>query len=82
MSWFLLGSLVYSLVGTILVVRFMRGMVVKASISEWLAIILLWPLAIRFFAHLSMVQCMIRDLERLPGTMDKDAQKPLNRETP
>lgn len=82
MSWFLLGFLFYSLVGTILVVRSMRGMVVKASISEWLAIILFWPMALRFFAHLSMVQCMLRDMERLPVTLDKDAQKSLNRDSP
>jgi hypothetical protein len=71
MSWFLLGILVYCFTGTVLVVRNMRGMVVKASLSEWLAIILLWPFALRFFAHLAMVQSMVKTFETLAQDQDK-----------
>lgn len=46
-------------------------MVVQASISEWLAIILFWPLALRFFAHLAMVQSMVKTFEKLAQDQNK-----------
>lgn len=71
MNWFLLGILIYILTGTILIMLSMRGMKVTASVSEWLAILFFWPLMLQLFAHLAMVQSMIRSFETAAKKLDE-----------
>ena len=63
MNWILFALLIYILIGSILVVRTMRGLDVQASPGEWMVILFLWPLSLRFFAQLAMMQAMIQNLE-------------------
>ena len=37
---------------------------VQANLGEWIVLILLWPLSLRFYAQLAMVQSMIQNLEQ------------------
>jgi len=63
MTWILLALLVYALYGAFLVARTMRGMQVSAGVDEWIVLILLWPLMVRLFVQLAMLQTRIRQLE-------------------
>jgi hypothetical protein len=63
MNWFLLGVLFYIFTGAILITLSMRGMKVTASVREWLTILLLWPLMLQLFAHLAIIQSMVRNFE-------------------
>jgi hypothetical protein len=72
MDWLLLGILIYTLAGAIIAVLSMRGMIVKASIGEWLTILFLWPLMLHFFAHLAMMQSMIRNIGKLSENLDEN----------
>jgi hypothetical protein len=63
MTWILLALLVYVLFGAFLVARSMRGMHVSAGMDEWIALIFLWPLMLRFFVHLAVLQARIQELE-------------------
>lgn len=71
MGWFLLGILMYTLIGATLVMHTLKGMKVEASVYEWLIIILFWPLMLKYFMHWSMVQAMTRHIETLPETLDE-----------
>lgn len=63
MTWILLALLVYALLGAFLVARSMRGMHVSASMDEWIALVLLWPLMLGFFVQLAVLQARIRQLQ-------------------
>ena len=63
MTWILLALLTYALSGAFLVARSMRRMHVSAGMDEWVALILLWPLMLRFFLQLTMLQARIQELE-------------------
>ncbi len=65
MNWFILGILVYILIGLILIILSMRGMKVTADFGEWLIILFLWPLTIRLFIFLLMTQSTLKNLERI-----------------
>ena len=72
MNWVLLILFIYVLIGTVLASWNMRGLHVQANFVEWIVLILLWPLALRFYAQLAMLQSMIRKLENLEATQDKE----------
>jgi len=63
MTWILLALLVYALLGALLVARNMRGMNVSAGMDEWVLLILLWPLMLRFFLQLAVLQARIEHME-------------------
>jgi len=63
MTWILLALLIYVLSGTLLVARNMRGMRVSARMDEWIVLIFLWPLMLRFFLQLAVLQARIQELE-------------------
>lgn len=57
MSWFfLVGLLLYVMVGAVLVQRTMRGAEIQATFIEWVNLILLWPLCLKIFIHMSLMQ--------------------------
>jgi hypothetical protein len=62
-NWILLVFLFYALIGALLVRRCMRGLVVRATVSEWVMMILLWPFCLNLFAYLEIVQSQIKALE-------------------
>ena len=63
MTWILLALLTYALSGAFLVARSMRRMHVSAGMDEWVALILLWPLMLRFFLQLAVLQARIEQME-------------------
>jgi len=63
MAWIILVPLIYALIGALLVARNLRGMQVSASLSEWVTFILLWPLMVRIFLQLAVLQARISELE-------------------
>ena len=63
MTWILLAVLVYALLGAFLVARSMRRMHVSAGMDEWVLLILLWPLMLRFFLQLAVLQARIEHME-------------------
>ena len=72
MAWILLVLLIYPLIGALLVARNLRGMQVSASLPEWVALILLWPLMASFFLHLALMQVRISELENWADSKEKD----------
>jgi hypothetical protein len=64
MTWILLALLVYTLIGATLVAQSMGGMHVDADPREWLVLIFLWPLLLRFFLQLAVIQAEFRRLEQ------------------
>lgn len=63
MTWILLALLIYVLAGALLVARSMRGMQASAKANEWIVLILLWPLMLRFFVQLAVLQASMQRLE-------------------
>jgi hypothetical protein len=72
MNWILLILFIYTLTGSVLASRNMRGLHVQANLSEWVVLILLWPLSLKIYAQLAMVQSMIRDLEHWSDNQDQE----------
>ena len=68
MTWILLFLLLYTLLGAVLVSHNMRGMQVSASLHEWVILVLLWPLMLRFFLQLAVIQARFRQWERWSDT--------------
>ncbi len=64
MTWILVALLAYALLGATLVAYNMREMQVSASPREWALLILLWPLMLRFFLQLAVLQAEMHGLER------------------
>ena len=63
MNWILLAFLFYSLIGALLVRRCMRGLIVRATVGEWVMMILLWPFCLNLFTYLEIIQSQIKALE-------------------
>lgn len=63
MTWILLALLGYLLAGAMLIAHTMRGMRVSAGADEWVVLILLWPLMLRFFLHLAVLQASLQHLQ-------------------
>jgi hypothetical protein len=72
MNWIFFALLIYTFIGSLLIVRTMRGLNVQASPGEWIVILFLWPICLRFFAQLSMVQAMIKELEHWSHYQDQE----------
>ena len=71
MNWILLALLIYTLCGALLIARTMRGMQVSASAGEWVTLIFLWPLMLRFFVHLAAIQSRIAEMEKWADRTDR-----------
>ena len=71
MIWIILVLLIYALIGALLVARNLRGMQVSASLPEWVTLILLWPLMVRFFFQLALMQARISELENWADSKEK-----------
>ncbi len=63
MTWIIFILLAYVLIGALLIARQMRGLQVSASMREWATFVLLWPLMIRFFLQLTLLQARISQVE-------------------
>lgn len=63
MGWILLVFLLDALIGALLVRRCMRGLMVHATVSEWIQMVLLWPLYLNLFRYLEIVQSQMKALE-------------------
>ena len=63
MSWLLIILLLYLLIGALLVQRTTRGAEIHASIIEWVVLLLLWPLCLKFFIHLAFIQSRLEAVE-------------------
>ncbi len=63
MSWFLILILIYILLGALLVGRTMRGAQIHATFAEWVVLLLVWPLCLKFFIHLSLIQSQLEAIE-------------------
>ena len=63
MNWILLVFLFYALIGASLVRRCMRGMMVSATVGEWIQMVLLWPFFLNLFKYLEIVQSQMKALE-------------------
>ena len=63
MSWFLLITLLYILVGALLVERTMRGAKIHATFAEWIVMLLFWPLCLKVFVHIAMMQSQFEAIE-------------------
>jgi hypothetical protein len=63
MNWILLAFLFYALIGALLVRRCMRGMLVHATVGEWIQMVLLWPFYLNLFRYLEIVQSQLKALE-------------------
>jgi hypothetical protein len=50
----------------------MRGLHVQANLGEWVVLILLWPLSLKIYAQLAMVQAMIQNLEHWSDAQDQE----------
>ncbi len=72
MAWIILVLLIYPLIGALLVARNLRGMQVSASLPEWVALILLWPLMFSFFLQMAMMQARISELENWADSKEKN----------
>ncbi len=59
MSWIILALLVYVLIGALLIRRSMKDLLVTARVGEWAAMMLLWPLYLRLFIWLAMLNSMV-----------------------
>ena len=71
MNWILLGLFIYTLIGSVLASRNMRGLHVQANLVEWFILIILWPFSLKFYVQLAIVQSMIQNLEHLEEKQDK-----------
>lgn len=63
MSWFLLIVLLYMMAGALIVQRAMRGAEIQASFFEWAVMLFLWPLCVKFFLHLAVMQSRFEAVE-------------------
>jgi hypothetical protein len=63
MNWFIVIFLLYLMAGALLVQRTMRGAEIQASFVEWLVMLLLWPLCLKFFLHLALMQSRFEAIE-------------------
>ena len=63
MVWILLVLLFDALIGALLVRRCMRGMMVSATVGEWIQMVLLWPFFLNLFKYLEIVQSQMEALE-------------------
>lgn len=51
------------MVGALLVERTMRGAEIHATFIEWIVMLLLWPLCLKFFIHLAFMQSQFEAIE-------------------
>lgn len=63
MVWILLVLLFDALIGALLVRRCMRGLVIHATVGEWMQMVLLWPFYLNLFRYLEIVQSQMEALE-------------------
>jgi len=63
MNWILLAFLFYALIGALLVRRCMLGLLVRATVGEWMMMVLLWPFYLNLFKYLEIVQSQMKALE-------------------
>ena len=63
MNWILLAFLFHALIGALLVRRCMRGLSVRATVGEWIQMVLLWPFYLNLFKYLEIVQSQMKALE-------------------
>ena len=71
MNWIILTLLVYALIGALLVMRCMGDMIVSATSSEWMVMILLWLCYLQFFAHLKKLQFSTKAIELWSSNKDR-----------
>lgn len=74
MNWILLAFLFYALIGALLVKRCMRDLLVRATVGEWMMMILLWPFYLNLFRYLEIVQTQMKALE--VWASDEDRKSP------
>jgi hypothetical protein len=55
--------LLYVLIGALLVERTTRGAEIHATFAEWVVILLLWPLCLKFFVYLGFMQSQFEAIE-------------------
>ena len=72
MNWILLILFIHTLIGSVLASHNMRGLHVQANLGEWIVLILLWPLSLRIYAQMAMVQSMIQNLEHWSDNQDQE----------
>jgi hypothetical protein len=63
MNMILLVFLFHALIGALLVRRCMRGLMVSATVGEWIQMVLLWPFYLNLFKYLEIVQAQMKALE-------------------
>jgi hypothetical protein len=63
MSWILLAFLFHALIGALLVRRCMRDLLIRATVGEWIQMVLLWPFYLNLFKYLEIVQAQLKALE-------------------
>ena len=63
MAWILLALLFDALIGALLVRRCMRDLMVRATVGEWIQMVLLWPFYLNLFKYLEIVQSQMKALE-------------------
>ena len=74
MNWVLLVLFFYTLIGSILASRTIRGLHVQAKLFEWIVLIFFWPFSLRFYAQMAIIQSMIQNMEYLEDHQDQDGQ--------
>ena len=63
MNWFLLCVLLYLMISALLVQRTMRGAEIRATVVEWVVLLILWPLCLKFFIHIALMQSRLEAVE-------------------
>jgi hypothetical protein len=73
MTWILLAFLFHALIGALLVRRCMRGMLIRATLSEWIMMVLGWPFFLNLFRYLDLVQAQLNALEVWAADEEKES---------
>ena len=71
MNWIILTLLVYTLIGALLVMHCMGDMIVSATLTEWMVMILLWPCYLQFFTYLEKLQSSVNAIEIWSSNKDR-----------
>lgn len=73
MFWILIVLLFNTLIGALLVRRCMRGLMVHATVGEWIQMVLLWPFFLNLFKYLEIVQSQMEALEIWAADEEKNS---------
>lgn len=64
--------LLYVSIGLILVLRYMRGFTVRASLGEWLGLILFWPLVLPLYRLMTTMSLFEEGLKEWAEREEQD----------